>query len=299
MPSRLPRALALASILLLAACTGAVPSPSPASPSTPACDMQNPPTKTADTLTVGADNPAVPPYFEPMDGGNTEPWDPEQGDPNSGEGFESAVAYAVAEQLGFAKEDVTWVPVPFANSFAPGPKEFDFYVTQVSYSPEREQNADLSDGYYFGNQAVVVAEDSEFADATTITELEDARFGAQTATTSFRAIEEVIEPTADASVYDSNDAAIEALQANQIDVLVVDLPTAFFITNVQAEGTTVIGQIGPEAGAEQEYFSLVLEKGSPLTDCVNQAIRALADDGTLDSLVAEWLPDDTVPVLEP
>jgi len=299
MPSRLPRALALMSIALLAACTGAAaPSPS-AAPSTAACDIQNPPTKTPDKLTVGADNPAFSPYFEPMDGGNTEPWDPEQGDPNSGKGFESAVAYAVAEKLGFAREDVTWIPLPFANSFAPGPKEFDVYLSQVSYSPEREQNVDLSDGYYFGNQAVVVADDSELADATTISELKEARFGAQTATTSFRAIEEVIEPTAGASVYDSNDAAIEALQAGQIDAIVVDLPTAFYITNVQAEDTAVIGQIGPEVGAEQEYFSLVLEKDSPLTDCVNEAIRVLAEDGTLDSLVAEWLPDDTVPVLEP
>jgi polar amino acid transport system substrate-binding protein len=312
------RASALITIvgLAAAACTGgaspsaspsvAAPSASPsaaasasASPSADACATDSLETKTAGTFTIGADNPAYPPYFAPREGGNTEPWDPAQGDPTSGEGFESAVGYAVAEELGFGEDAVTWIPVPFNNSFAPGPKEFDVYITQVSYSPAREEAADLSDGYYFGNQAVVVLKDGPYADATTITELKPAKLGAQAGTTSFAAIEEVIQPTAEASAYDSNDAAIEALKATQIDGILVDLPTAFFITNVQAPETAVIGQIGPEEGAEQEYFSMVLEKGSPLTECVNAAIRTLADDGTLESLIDEWLPDSTVPFLEP
>jgi polar amino acid transport system substrate-binding protein len=263
------------------------------------CQADNLETKTAGTLTVGTDNPAFPPYFLPREGGNTEPWDPSQGDPTTGEGFESAVAYAVAEALGFSEDQVEWVVVPFANSFAPGPKEFDFNINQVSFTEERAENADLSEGYYFGNQAVVVAEDGEFADATTITELKDARLGAQVGTTSFEAIEGVIQPNVEASVYDSNDAAIDALEAGQIDGVVVDLPTAFFIIFVQTEGNTVIGQIGPDAGAEPQPFSLVLEKDSPITECVNEAILALREDGTLDDLAVEWLEDETVPQLQP
>jgi polar amino acid transport system substrate-binding protein len=256
-------------------------------------------TKTPGTLTIGTDNPAFPPYFLPNPDGNTEPWDSSQGDPTTGEGFESATAYAVAEALGFSEDQVEWVVVPFANSFAPGPKEFDFNINQVSFSEERTENADLSEGYYFGNQAVVVAEDSEFAAATTLTELKDARLGAQVGTTSYEAIEEVIEPNVEASVYDTNDAAIDALEAGQLDGIVVDLPTAFFIIFVQTEGNTVIGQIGPDVGAEPQPFSLVLEKDSPLTDCVNEAIAALTDDGTLDELTIEWLEDETVPQLQP
>jgi polar amino acid transport system substrate-binding protein len=256
-------------------------------------------TKTAGTLTIGTDNPAFPPYFLPRDGGNTEPWDPSQGDPTTGEGFESAVAYAIAEELGFTEDQVEWVVVPFANSFAPGPKDFDFDINQVSFKEERAENADLSEGYYFGNQAVVVAEDGEFADATTITELKDARLGAQVGTTSFDAIEEVIQPNTDPQVYDTNDLAIEALEAGQLDGIVVDLPTAFFIIFVQTEGNTVIGQIGPEVGAEPQPFVLVLEKDSPITDCVNEAILSLRDAGTLDDLAIEWLEDETVPELGP
>lgn len=256
-------------------------------------------TKTPGTLTVGTDNPAFPPYFLPREGGNTEPWDPSQGDPTTGEGFESAVAHAVAEELGFAEDEVEWVVVPFANAFAPGPKEFDFDINQVSYSEERTENADLSEGYYFGNQAVVVAEDGEFADATTLTELKEARLGAQVGTTSFDAIEEVIQPATEPSVYDSNDLAIEALEAGQIDGIIVDLPTAFFITFVQTEGNTVIGQIGEDVGAEPVPFTLVLEKDSPITDCVNEAILSLREAGTLDELAIEWLEDETVPQLQP
>jgi polar amino acid transport system substrate-binding protein len=256
-------------------------------------------TKTAGTLTIGTDNPAFPPYFLPREGGNTEPWDPSQGDPTTGEGFESAVAYAVAEALGFSDDQIQWVVVPFNNAFAPGPKEFDFNINQVSFKEERAENADLSEGYYFGNQAVVVAEGGEFADATTITELKDARLGAQVGTTSFDAIEDVIQPNADPQVYDTNDLAIDALEAGQLDGILVDLPTAFFITTIQTEGNTIIGQLGPDVGAEPLPFVLVLEKDSPITDCVNEAVTSLRDDGTLDELTLEWLEDETVPELQP
>ncbi len=314
--NRSAAALAL-TVGLLAACSpaGASPSVSPAasaaaspsaaasaaapSPSAAACAPDTLETKTAGTLTIGTDNPAFPPYFAPREGGNTEPWDPEQGDPTTGEGFESAFGYALAAELGFAQEDVEWIVVPFANSFAPGPKEFDIDINQVTFSEERAQGADLSEGYYFGNQAIVTKEDSDFAAATTITELKAAKLGAQVGTTSFRTIEEVIQPTQEAMVYDTNDAAIEALDVGQVDGIVVDLPTAFFITFVQTEGTTIVGQIGEEAGAEPEHFSVVLEKDSPLTDCVDQAILSLREAGTIDDLIEEWLPDSTVPELQP
>jgi polar amino acid transport system substrate-binding protein len=269
-------------------------------PTLDACAPESLATKTAGTLTIGTDNPAFPPYFEAREGGNTEPWDPEWGDPTTGEGFESAVAYAIAEQLGFAEADVAWIVVPFNNSFAPGDKEFDFFVNQVTFNEDRAQNADLSDGYYFGNQTVVTLEASEFAGATTISALKGATLGAQIGTTSLATIEDVIQTDAEAAVFNTTDDAIEAMTNGQIDGIVVDLPTASFITNVQIEGGKMVGQIGEAAGAQPEHFSLVLELDSPLTDCVNGAITALTEDGTLDTLTEEWLPFDAeVPELQP
>jgi len=255
---------------------------------------------TAGQLTIGTDNPAFPPYFEGREGGNTEPWDPEWGDPTSGDGFESAVAFAVAEQLGYSRDAVTWIPVAFNNSYAPGEKDFDFFIGQVTFNEARAENADLSEGYYFGNQTVVVMADSEFATATTITELKDAELGAQVGTTSLATIEEVIQPTVDPAVFNTTDDAIESMtNPDGIDGIVVDLPTAAFITGVQVEGATIVGQIGAAAGAQPEHFSLVLELDSPVTACINAAIAALTDDGTLDALSDEWLPFSSVPELQP
>jgi polar amino acid transport system substrate-binding protein len=270
-----------------------------AAPTADACATGSLATKTAGKLTVGADNPAFPPYFETREGGNTEPWDPEWGDPTTGKGFESAMAYAIAEQMGFTSDAVTWIPIPFNNSFAPGAKDFDFFIGQVTFNEDRAANADLSDGYYFGNQTVVTLADNEFANATTITELKGAQLGAQVGTTSLTTIEDVIQTTADAKVYNSTDDAIEAMTNGQIDGVVVDLPTAGFITTVQIENGKIVGQIGLDAGAEPEHFSLVLEQGSPLTACVNSAITALSDDGTLDVLSNEWLPFNNAPELLP
>ena len=270
-----------------------------AEPTQDACATENLVTKTAGTLTIGTDNPAFPPYFQGRDGGNSEPWDPEWGDPTTGKGFESAVAYAIAQQIGFGNDAVAWIPIGFNRSFAPGEKDFDFFINQVTFNEDRAQNADLSDGYYFGNQTVVVMEDSEFADATTITELQAATLGAQVGTTSFATIEDVIQTTAEAGVYNSTSDAITAMKNDQIDGIVVDLPTADFITNVQVPKSTIVGQIGEAAGAQPEHFSLVLQLDSPLTACVNSAIAALDADGTLDTLVNEWLPFSSIPELQP
>jgi polar amino acid transport system substrate-binding protein len=301
--------------LVVAACGGPGPSLAPTSapptqaasqaptaspaPTQDACATENLQTVADGMLTIGTDNPAFPPYFEGREGGNTEPWDPDWGDPTTGEGFESATAYAIAEELGFAESDVAWIPIPFNNSYAPGPKDFDFFIGQVTFNEDRAENADLSQGYYFGNQTVIVLEDSEFADATTITELKAAELGAQIGTTSLATIEEVIDTTPEAGVYNSTADAITAMTNRQIDGIVVDLPTAAFLTNVELDGAVIVGQIGQAAGAEPEHFSLVLELDSPLTACVDAAIAAVTEDGTIEALTEEWLPFSETPELQP
>jgi polar amino acid transport system substrate-binding protein len=261
------------------------------------CTAAEMPTFAPGTFTIGTDNPAFPPYFEIVDE-PTDPW--ELGDPTTGTGFESAFAYALAEELGFTQEQVVWTVVPFANSFAPGDKAFDVDINQVSFTPERAQNVDMSDGYYFVNQSVVANKDTPAAEATTLTALKELRLGAQVGTTSFATITDVIAPTTDPSVYDTNDAAIAALDAGQIDAIVVDLPTAFFITAAQMDNGVIVGQIEQSEDADAEYFSVVLPKDSPLTDCVNQAIAALQSDGRLEAITQEWLSDKAnAPVLQP
>ena len=290
-----PAASAAASTAASAAAVSAAPSVAPSA--TPdACAPANLALATPGKLTIGTDNPAYPPYFLATTGGAaTAPW--KIGDPTNGTGFESAVGYAIADRMGFAKDAVTWVVVPFANSFAPGPKAFDFDLNQVNYKAERTRTADLSKGYYFGNQALVVLKSSPLAKATSIAELKDYVYGAQVGTTSYDAIAALIAPSKAALVYDTNDLAIKALGNKTIDGVVVDLPTADFITNVQVENATIVGQFN---GGTPEYFSAVLAKASPLTDCVNKAIDSLTADGTLKTLASKWLPfQDTVPVIKP
>ena len=278
------------------------PTPTPAPTPTPnACAQENLATLSAGTLTLGADNPAYPPYFETSDP-VTPPW--ELGDPTNGKGFEGAVAYAVADKLGFAKEKVSWTVVPFNNSFAPGAKPFDFYITQVSWTPERATAVDLSDGYYFVNQSIVAMNGSPLIGVTSIAALAQYKFGAQVGTTSYDTIVETIKPTQEPAVFDSNDAAIQALQNGQIDGIVVDLPTAFYVTAAQIVDAdfnplaAIVGQF--PAPAEGEFFSLVLAKDGPLTVCVNQAIAALKADGSLEAITKEWLADKAnAPVFTP
>lgn len=307
---------ALLASLALAACTGgattapgsaapsgAVPSASTAasvapSPSADACAKDALTTKTAGKLTIGTDNPAYPPYFQIPSGTATAPW--ELGDPTNGEGFEGAFAYALADKLGFAKADVVWTVVPFDNAFAPGDKAFDIDINQVSYKPERAQTADLSDGYYTLNQSIVALKSSGLASVTSIAAMKTFKFGAQAGTTSLDTINNVIAPTAAAMVYTTNDDAIAALKAKQIDGLVVDLPTAFYVTAAQVENSVIVGQFPAPTGADAEHFSVVLAKGSSLTPCVNAAIAALKSDGTLDAITREWLSDKaSAPVLAP
>ena len=316
--SRFPRALAfLAVAALVAACTnGADASPTPtaeatstamtdaasptgtASPAADACAPESLETKTAGQLTIGTDNPAFPPYWDPPAEGEeaTDPW--ELGDPYNKRGFEGAVAWAIAEELGFGDEEVEFVAVPFDNSFAPGEKDFDLYLAQVSYTPERAEQVDMSDGYYFSNQALVANAGTPITEASSIADVAEFTLGVQVGTTALDYVEEQIQPANEPMVYNSNDAAIAALNAEQVDGIVVDLPTAFFITAVQMDDGVVVGQFPAEEGG-QEYFSVVLELDSPLTDCVNEAIASLTDSGDLEAITQEWMSENVdVPVLE-
>ena len=302
-PARVTAFIAIAAVL--AACTGGGGSPSASTPAseaasqsvaaapsqaTASCAPEDLGTKTAGTLTVGTDNPAFPPYFsEPAEGEEaTDPW--EFGDPTNGRGFESAIAYALAEQLGFGAEQVTWIPVPFNNSIAPGPKDFDVYLAQVSFTEERTQAVDLSEGYFFSNQALVTTAGSPLADATSLADVAGFRLGAAGNTTSLTYIEERIQPTEEPRVYEDNTGVKSALEADQIDGAVFDLATAFYIVNVEMEDGVVVGQF-PSDPAEKEHFSFVLDLDSPLTDCVNEAILTMGENGELDSIAEEWLAD--------
>ena len=246
-------------------------------------------------LTVGTDNPAFPPWFE---GGAPEGSSWEINDPATGEGFESVVAYAVAEKLGFTDDEVTWVVVPFNNSFKPGPKNFDFDINQISVTDERDQAVDFSDSYYDVNQALVVLNGTPIADATSLADLKQYELGAQIGTTSLGYINDSIQPDKDPRVYDTSNDVIAAINAKQIDGLVVDLPTAFFLVGAEeVKNGKVVGQF-PSTGG-QEHFGMLFQEGNSLRDCVNEALAALKADGTLEQIQTEWLSNKTsAPVLE-
>lgn len=209
--------------------------------------------------------------------------------PESGEGFEAAVAYAVAEQLGFAEDDVVWVRTSFDEAIAPGPKDFDVNLQQFSITDEREQAVDFSSPYYETTQVVVTTGASPAADASSLADLKGLLIGAQTGTTSFTAIEDVIEPTQGAQVFNSNDDAKLALENGQVDAIVLDLPTAFYISGVELTDGVLVGQLPDAEGTQGDAFGLVLAKDSPLTADVSAAVDTLREDGTLDELAAEWL----------
>jgi polar amino acid transport system substrate-binding protein len=243
-------------------------------------------------LTIGADNPAFPPWF----GGDekTKPW--KVSDPYSGKGYESAVAYAMAKQLGFSKGQVKWTVVPFSNSYRPGKKAFDVYITQVSYTPERARAVAFSKSYYFVNQSVVARKGKPIASAKSIAALSKYRLGAQLGTTSYDYIVKYIKPSLEPRVYDTNDQAVQALKNGQIDGIVVDLPTAFYVTAVQVSDGTIVGKL-PTKGTK-ERFGMVLQKGSPLTACVNKALDRLWRNGTIKNLQRIWLARAGAPDLK-
>ena len=219
--------------------------------------------------------------------------------PESGEGFEAAIAYAVAEQLGFAEDDVVWVRTTFDEAIAPGPKDFDFNLQQFSITEERAANIDFSSAYYETTQVVITTESSAAAGASSIADLKPLLIGAQVGTTSFDAIEQQIQPDAGAQAYNTNDDAKLALESGQVDAIVVDLPTAFYLTGVELTGGLIIGQLPKPDGKSGDEFGLVLAKDSPLTADVTEAVDALREDGTLQAIADQWLADAAdAPVLQ-
>ncbi|GAA3335171.1 ABC transporter substrate-binding protein [Amorphoplanes nipponensis] len=245
-----------------------------ASASGPACAPGALATRTAGKLTIGTDNPAYEPWFS-------------DNKPANGKGFESAVAYQVAERLGYPAANVVWTNVTFNNAIAPGPKTFDFDINQFSITPERRKAVDFSSPYYLVRQTVITTKGSKIAGVKTLAELKSAKLGAQVGTTSYQAINELIKPGAKAQVFNNNDDAKAALENGQVDGIVVDLPTAFYMTAAELDNGVIVGQL-PQVGVP-EQFGLVLDLGSPLTDCVSRAVDQLRQDGTLAVLEKQWL----------
>ncbi|MEE6310226.1 ABC transporter substrate-binding protein [Plantactinospora veratri] len=272
----LPVALTTATVVL-AALVGCAPQNQPApNPAQAACTKAELKTRTPGKLTVATDDPAYAPWFA-------------DNLPGNGKGFESAVAYEVAKQLGFARIDVQWVRVKFDTAIAPGPKEFDFDINQFSITDERKQAVDFTSPYYLVRQAVVAGKGSRITGKTRLADLQGAKLGAQVGSTSYQAITDVIKPTVKPQVYNTNDDAKKALQNGQLDGIVVDLPTAFYITSAEVKDATIVGQL-PQVGLP-EAFGLLLDKDSPLTGCVSGAVDALRANGTLGNLERTWLSE--------
>jgi polar amino acid transport system substrate-binding protein len=262
---------------------------SPSSSSSPsetvnACARDRLETVDASTLTIATDKPVYEPWFV-------------DDKPENGKGFEGAVAAAVAGQLGYTAEEVTWVRVGFNSVFKPTPKNWDFDINEFSITEKRKQAVDFSSPYYDVSQAVVTTKGSKADGVTTVADLKGLTLGAQVGTTSLDSITQVVAPSSKPRVYNSNNDAVKALENGQIDALVTDLPTAFYMAAAQLDKGRIVGQL-PAGGGTPEQFGLVLDKDSPLTDCVSKAVDALRADGTLDQLVDQWLSQGGAPVLK-
>ncbi len=246
-----------------------------------ACATDQLPLVSDGKLTVGTDKPAYPPYFE-------------DDDPANGKGFESAVAYAIATELGFTEDQVSWTVVPFNSAYAPGPKQFDFDINQISITPKRAERVDFSQPYYTAPQAVVALKGSGAASAKSLADLAGAKLGVQVGTTSLDAVTELVKPSTQPQVFNDSNDTVRALKAKRVDAIVVDLPTALYLTAAEIPEATVAGQFDAPGGDE---WGVVLTKDSELTGCVDQAIQALSDSGELEQLEQRWM-GDTAPALE-
>jgi polar amino acid transport system substrate-binding protein len=272
---RLSALLALAALGVLAGC-GEKSEPAPTTtPSAANCAPSKLETHAKGVLTVATDKPAYPPYFE-------------NNDPTNGKGFESAVAYAIAKQLGYSESDVKWVVEPFNASYAPGPKDFDFDVNQISITPARAKQVDFSTPYYVADQAVVALKSSPAAKATSIADLKDAQLGVQIGTTSLDAVKNEIQPSSEAKVFDNSNDVVTALKQGQVDAIVVDLPTALYITAAQVQSATVVGQFST-TGGKPDQFGALLAKNSQLTPCISLAIDDLKKSGELQRITDRWM----------
>jgi polar amino acid transport system substrate-binding protein len=271
--------------LAVAAC-GEKDEPSGAAQSAPtatasACDRASLALHTAGKLTVGTDKPAYPPYFE-------------DDDPANGRGFESAVAYAVARELGFDATEVEWTVVPFNSSYAPGPKQFDFDINQISITPQRARRVDFTEPYFEAPQAVVAPAGSPASGATSLSALAGAKIGVQVGTTSLDAVTASIKPSEQPQVFNDSNDVVRALKGKRVDAIVVDLPTAFYLVGAEVPDAKIVGQFEAPGG---DRWGLLLEKGSALTPCLNQALGRLRASGELDRLRAQWMGGEAAPPL--
>jgi len=284
-PARSVRSLAAVTAALLAAvalasCAQEEDAPAPAASGDDACASIT--TARDGVLTIATSNPAFPPYVI-------------KNDPENGKGFESATAYAVAAEMGFEGDAIEWTFAPFGKLFAPGDKDFDFAINQIGISPGRERAVTFSQPYYEAANAVLVLKDSNFASATSLADLADAKIGVQSGTTGQTQVETVIEPTQDLAVYPNSVNATQALTNGQIDAFVTDLPTTIYLANVEIPGV-VVGQLPGDEAADT--WGLVLEKDNPLVTCVDQALQATKDSGELQSITDEWMTEyNDAPVL--
>jgi polar amino acid transport system substrate-binding protein len=226
-------------------------------------------------LTIGTDSPAYPPYFE-------------DDDPSNGKGFESALGYAIAGELGFNNSQVEWATVPFNAAYAPGEKKFDFDLNQVSITPAREKAVTFSAPYYTANQAVLVKKGSDLDGITSLDDLKEATIGVQIGTTSLDAVDEQIDPDNDPKIFDNSNDVVTAFKQDQVDAIVVDLPTAIYLRDAELSGTVVAGQFEQEGG---DQWGAVMAKDSDLKGCVDQAINTLREDGTLEEITNQWMAD--------
>ena len=277
--SVLPRAqiasllAALLAVALLAGCGSTSSSSTSTTASASDCTPDKLQTKTQGQLTVATDKPAYPPYFE-------------DNDPTNGKGFESATAYAIASKLGYSRADVHWVTEPFNSSYAPGPKGFDLDVNEISITPARAQHVDFSAPYYTANQAVVAAKGSDAENARSLADLKSASIGVQIGTTSLDAVNSEIQPSSEPKVFNDSNDVVTALKENQVDAVVVDLPTALYLTAAQVPSATIVGQFSAPGG---DQWGALLAKGSPLTGCVSNAIEELRSSGLLGRIENRWM----------
>jgi polar amino acid transport system substrate-binding protein len=275
--------LAAVSAALIGACGSTKHSSSQtAAASAKTCTPTSMPTHSHGVLTVATDSPAYPPYFE-------------HNDPSNGQGFESAVAYAVAGKLGYQKSQVKWVTEPFDASYAPGPKSFDFDINEISITQARAKAVDFSPGYYTNPQAIIVAADSPYAHAKSLADLKSANIGVQIGTTSLSATTAKIKPTHAPQVFNTSNDVVQAFKIHRVDAIVVDLATAFELTSTELPHTTIAGQFSAPGG---DQWGLLMAKGSPIAGCVSRAVNALTANGTLAKLDKKWIASGSnVPVL--